>query len=251
MGTPGGHTYMVGQTNGRTVLDAARAALRLSGAGLSTNAPVGIVGYSQGGQSAGWAAQLASTYAPELKIKGVVAGGVPADLTKVAEFLDGSAFVSFALMAAMGLDRAYGELDLETFLNDKGTKLQADNANTCLLGLDGFGALAGTAFTSMDDWVTSNPLYTPAWQNRLNQNRLGASKPSVPVYQYHAEFDEIVPLDPALQLRSEWCAKGANVRYEKVSLSEHATGLVAGYPGALTWLTERFLGLPAIGNCGL
>lgn len=37
-------------------------------------------GYSGGGHAAGWAAQLANEYAPELNIIGAALGGVPADL---------------------------------------------------------------------------------------------------------------------------------------------------------------------------
>ena len=76
--------------------------------------------------AAGWAAELAPTYASELKIKGVAAGGVPGDLTKVADLLDGSPFVALALMASLGLDTAYGELSLENYLNDRGRKLVKD-----------------------------------------------------------------------------------------------------------------------------
>ena len=84
LGTPGLHTYVVGRSEGRAVLDMARAAIRLPGSGLSTNTPVGLMGYSQGGGAAGWAAELAGSYAPDLKIKGTAAGGIPGDLTAVA-----------------------------------------------------------------------------------------------------------------------------------------------------------------------
>lgn len=249
LGTPGDHTYMVGQSQGRAVLDAVRAAQRLPEAGLAANAPVGIMGYSQGGSSAGWAAQLAPTYAPELNIKGVAAGGVPADLAEVANFLDGSAFVAFALLAAMGLDAAYDDLDLDSYLNARGQDLLAKNSSVCIVSVDGFATFLDTAFSSVDDYVTTNPLATPVWQNRLGQQHLGATKPPMPVYQYHAEFDEIVPLEPAQELRDDWCAAGANVTWKTEPLTEHLSGLVTGYTGALTWMTARFVGVPTSGNC--
>ncbi len=56
LGTPGPHTYMVGQSMGHAVLDMARAAERLPGTGLGAGTPVGIWGYSEGGAAAGWAA---------------------------------------------------------------------------------------------------------------------------------------------------------------------------------------------------
>src|SRR5699024_268392 len=94
LGMPGGHTYVVGQSEGRALLDGVRAAQKLPGSGLSTSSPVGLMGYSQGGGAAGWAAELAGTYAPELKLRGTVAGGVPADLLAVAEFAEGGPFTA-------------------------------------------------------------------------------------------------------------------------------------------------------------
>ena len=51
-GTPGDPAYLVGRSAGRNVLDALRAAERIEGSGLSPDSPVGISGYSQGGQAA-------------------------------------------------------------------------------------------------------------------------------------------------------------------------------------------------------
>jgi hypothetical protein len=193
LGTPGLHTYMVGPAQGHAVLDIARAALRLPGTGLSSSTPVGLMGYSQGGGAAGWAAELAGSYAPDLDVKGSAVGGVPADLTATAEFLDGSPFVAFALLAALGLDTAYPELDLESYLNTRGRELVQTSQQLCLVSVDGFATLISVAFTRFDDYVTTNPLGTPPWQARLAETQLGKAAPSAPVLQYHALFDEIIP----------------------------------------------------------
>src|SRR5262249_45130266 len=157
---------------GKAVLDAARAAERLSGTGLSNANPVGVMGYSQGGTSAGWAAQLAPTYAPDLKLKGVVAGGVPADLSAVANFLDGGLAFAFALMAAVGYDAAYPGLNLDGYLNADGKALLANMQNICLVSVDGISGLVTTAFHHVSDYTTTNPLNTPQWQAKLNENKL-------------------------------------------------------------------------------
>lgn len=249
LGTPGLHTYMVGPAQGRAVLDMARAAQRLPGTGLSASTPVGLMGYSQGGGAAGWAAEIARSYAPDLNIKGSAIGGVPGDLTATAEFLDGSPFVAFALMAALGLDAAYPELNLENYLNDRGRELVARSQGLCLVSVDGFGTLINVAFTSLDDYVTTNPLGTPPWQARLAETKLGKAAPSAPVFQYHALADEIVPLPQAADLRRTWCTKGANVTWSILPLAEHALGIVEGPPLAIPWLAARFAGLPTFGNC--
>ena len=222
LGTPGLHTYMVGPAQGHAVLDMARAAQRLPGTGLSSATPVGLMGYSQGGGAAGWAAELAGSYAPDLKIKGSVLGGVPGDLAATAEFLDGTTFVAFALMAAIGLDAAYPELNLENYLNPRGQELIQTSQDLCLVDVDGFATLINTAFTSIDDYVTSNPLDAPAWQARLAGTKLGTAKPNAPVLQYHGAIDEIVPFPQASTLRRTWCDKGATVDWN-VLPAEHVT----------------------------
>jgi hypothetical protein len=202
------------------------------------------MGYSQGGGAAGWAAELASTYAPELKVKGSAIGGVPADLAATAEFLDGSPFVAFALMAALGLDAAYPELDLPKYLNDRGRALVQVGEQNCLASIDGFGSLLGeTALTKLDDYVTSNPLHTSAWKARLAEVQLGKRRPSAPMYQYHGLLDEIVPFDQAAAARRAWCDQGADITWEVLPV-EHALGIVLGPPLAVSWLAERFAGAP-------
>jgi Secretory lipase len=248
LGTPGLHTYMVGPSQGHAVLDMARAAQRLAGTGLSAATPVGLMGYSQGGGGAGWAAELAGSYAPELQVKGSAIGGVPGDLNATAQFLDGSPFVAFALMAALGLDAAYPELDLESYLNPRGQELVAASQDLCLVSVDGFGTLIDVAFTHIDDYVTTNPLDTPAWQARLDQNLLGRVRPSAPVFQYHALVDEIVPLGQAAALRRTWCNRGANVTWTTLP-GEHALGLVEGQAPAVSFMSARFAGTPVFGNC--
>ncbi|MEZ5180455.1 MAG: lipase family protein [Acidimicrobiales bacterium] len=251
LGTPGTHTYVVGRAEGYAVLDAARAAQRISGTGLSASSPVGVLGYSQGGGAAAWAAQLQPSYAAELRLKGVAAGGVPADLTEVADGIDGTPFVALALMASIGLDTAYPELHLASYLNDRGRQLLADANSVCLVSFDGVKTLVGTAFHDIDDYVTTNPLQTTPWKARLAENRLGSTKPTAPVFQYHALFDEMVAYPQAAQLRKDWCAKGANVTWATFPVAEHVLGIVQGQVPALDFLSARFAGLPAVSNCFL
>ena len=72
LGTPGRHPYLVGESEGRGVLDAARAAGQLPDA--DPGEQLAIFGYSQGGHGALWAGQLAPEWTPELELVGTVAG---------------------------------------------------------------------------------------------------------------------------------------------------------------------------------
>ncbi|WP_392891196.1 lipase family protein [Streptomyces sp. LN699] len=244
LGTPGTHTYTVGPSAGHAVLDAARAATRLPEAGLSADTPVGIMGYSQGGQASSWAAELHGSYAPELKVKGTATGGVPADLLKVSDFNNGSFGSGLIFMAAAGQDAAFPELRLDSYLNPAGKALVGGMKEGCVA----IDAIAGS-FKRISDLTTRDPLAQPDWQARLNQSRLGRTAPAAPVYQYHALGDELIPYAVGRQLRSDWCARGANVEFDTIWIGEHVSGVITQSLAAGNWLADRFAGRSTHANC--
>jgi pimeloyl-ACP methyl ester carboxylesterase len=237
-------TYITGQSEGPAVIDSVRAAQRLPAAGLSATAKVAFQGYSQGGGAALWAAEKQAAYAPELNLVGVAAGGVPGDLNAVADGLDGGIGFGFLAFAALGLDAAYPELHLDSYLNDTGrTELAKARQDACLPEL-----LLNYAFKKTSDFTTTNPLPTPAWQARLGQNELGSGTIRVPVFQYHAVADEIVAEPQAEALMRTYCAKGVRVTW-KTYVAEHAIGIVAGIDDAFAFIQDRIAGRPATSTC--
>ncbi|MFF4368653.1 lipase family protein [Streptomyces sp. NPDC001594] len=244
LGTPGLHTYTVGPSAGHAVLDAARAAIRLPEAGLGADTPVGIMGYSQGGQASGWAAELQGSYAPELKVKGTATGGVPADLMKVAAFNNGSYGAGLIFMAAAGQDAAFPELKLDSYLNPAGRSLVEGMKEGCVA----IDAIAGS-FKRISDLTTRDPLAQPDWRARLDQSRLGRTAPAAPVLQYHALGDELIPYAVGRQLRTDWCARGADLQFDTVLLGEHVSGVITHSPAAANWLADRFAGRATHPDC--
>ncbi|GHB73130.1 lipase [Streptomyces cirratus] len=244
LGTPGVHTYTVGPSAGHAMLDAARAALRLPEAGLPANTPIGIMGYSQGGQASSWAAELQGSYAPELQVKGTATGGVPADLMKVADFNNGSYGSGLIFMAAAGQDAAFPELKLDSYLNPAGKALVGGLREGCVA----IDAIAGS-FKRISDLTTRDPLAQPDWRARLAQSRLGGTAPAAPVYQYHALGDELIPYTVGRELRSEWCARGADVEFDTVWVGEHVSGVISHSLAAGNWLADRFAGRATHANC--
>ncbi len=131
-------SYIAGRDEGQAVLDIVRAAQQLPGASVSASAPVAIWGYSQGGQAAGWAGQIFKSYAPELDVIGVAAGGVPGNLKALAEFGEGSSASAFGLDSVIGLAYAYGSLvnpetELASILNEEGLKVVEKLKSECAI----------------------------------------------------------------------------------------------------------------------
>ncbi|WP_018658430.1 lipase family protein [Actinomadura flavalba] len=249
LGTPGPHPYIVGRAAGRNALDVVRAAQRLPEAGLDPAGPVAVAGYSQGGSTAGWAAELAGSYAPELNLKGVSAGGVPADPVAMGKFLDGGLGAGLMFMAGLGFDAAYPELNIDGALNDAGKKLKQDFQNLCLVSFDVVPALGATVFRRIADFSTRDILNDPAWKARFNENKLGTVKPTVPVFQSHAFVDQLVGFEQGDALHRDWCKLGTNLTWKTYGAAEHATGFLRAWPDAVNFLTDRFQDKPAKSNC--
>lgn len=70
LGAPGVHPYLIGRSEGRGVLDAARAARRLD---PRIGRTFVVMGHSEGGHAALFAAALAPRWTPELDFRGVTA----------------------------------------------------------------------------------------------------------------------------------------------------------------------------------
>ena len=87
LGTPGNHEFLNGREEGRAMLDVVRAARKVDG---SLGKRYAIAGHSQGGHAALWASSLASSWAPELKLRGTVAFAPASHLGEQADLLRAS-----------------------------------------------------------------------------------------------------------------------------------------------------------------
>ncbi|HCA86848.1 MAG TPA: lipase, partial [Streptomyces sp.] len=237
-------SYVVGAAMGPAVIDGVRAAQRLPEARLSADAPVVFRGYSQGGGAAMWAGQRQPEYAPELKVVGVVGGGVPADLTQVALSLEGKAGFGLLAYALIGLDNAYPELALDSYVNEKGrTEFAGMENDACTMEL-----LLGYQGGKLQDYTTRSPLLEPAWLRRVAENKLGGRPIGVPVLQYHATQDQLVAFPQARNLREQYCSQGVQVTW-KTWETDHITLVHRGNAEALEFMADRLAGEPAGSNC--
>lgn len=249
LGTVGVHTYMDRVSQGRATLDVVRAAQRLSGTGLSSTSPVGLMGYSQGGGAAASAVELASTYAPELRLKGAVVGAVPADLTKVATNLDGGLYSSFAFFALRGLAASY-DVDLSPYLNATG-RATSDRVETeCVFDLLN-NAFVKSSTLSYNGQPMSTLMAAEPFKSIVAAQRIGTIKPRVPVLVTHSALDDVIPYSVGKQMAKSWCGKGANVFFSTNIAPLHVGGIVPQTAEALPFFEARFLGLPQLSNCWL
>ncbi|WP_101606969.1 lipase family protein [Amycolatopsis sp. BJA-103] len=238
--------WTAGLNTAHGVLDGIRAAQRFAPARLNGAAtPTALMGYSGGALASQWANEIQPSYAPELKFAGVAAGGVPADMGYIARQIDGGPLSGVYIGAAVGLSRAYPEIDLATLLNARGKAAFAEVGKQCI---DQFSV--GQAFRRMADYVTVPELLdVPAVKRVIAENVMGGHEPGSPTYFYQGIFDELTPIPPVDKLVAKYCAAGVKIKYDRIPVGEHVTVAVQGAPGALAYVNDRLAGKPVPSSC--
>jgi hypothetical protein len=253
------HTYVNRIDEAHAVLDAVRAARTVPGTSVTAHSPVGLYGYSQGGGATAAAAELQSSYAPDVTLSGTYAGAPPADLTSVTKAIDGSELAGALGWSLNGFLQSDPDLKplAEAHLNDAGKAALTDLSTMCVAD-----ALFGYAYTKSSSWTTDGQSIsdiiasTPALQAFLDEQRIGTLKPSGPVRLATGVSDNLVPHAQARQLALDWCAKGADVTYKAVvlpsvgsALLNHFAPLLTDQGAAISWLTARLSGKQTASNC--
>ncbi len=248
LGMVGVHTYMGRQVQGHVVLDSLRAAQSLDHPDIPKSGPVAITGYSQGGAAAASAAEMWHEYAPELDLKGVVAGAVPADLVLTCRLLDGGPYFGFMGYAIAGLAEDYG-IDVTAFLNDQGKEVIGKITEQCL-----FESLRTYAFTksrtltadgrSMGKMLREEPFATLVREQRLGED----TWPRIDSMLIHSRLDDVVPFEAGRARAERWVSQGARVRVAPGVAPTHAAAALTSYPAAFGFLHSRFTGKPMRAN---
>lgn len=147
LGTPGPHPYLLGLSQARGILDMVRAARALH---PELSPMVALVGHSQGGQAALFAAHHRD-WTPELTVRGVAAIAPPSQLKALVlngagypQPNEGFAFTPLFLTGAIAADPS---IDPAQVLTDAAYALWPHAEIRCRVGLsmtDSWGGLAGT-----------------------------------------------------------------------------------------------------------
>lgn len=226
------------------VLDGIRAALRFGPAGFSRSTPVGMWGYSGGGFATTVAAQLHRSYAPELKFTGIAVGGAPGDIRAVYHAANDSQYGGALALLFIGLDRAFPEAHLHRHLNAAGRRVMAASQTDCLLD-----AAARHPLLDFSEHISATGLkrfLDVQWQNSPLKLR---GTPAAPIHVYHAVDDDLVPFAPARELVRRYCGAGATVDFQAAPVGGHFGEAALGGIGAMSYLADRFAGVPAPNTC--
>ena len=247
LGTPGTHTYVAREEQGRATLDMARAAANLEGDSLDASNPVGLMGYSQGGGAAAAAAELAGSYAPDLNLKGSAIGAPTADLVAVGENIDGTLYNAFALFAVLGLATAE-HIDPEPFLNEDGRALASEVEDACVFDLFDYAHQDTSQFTASGQKL-SELLEEEPFASAADEQRIGRLKPNAPVVINHSTGDDVIPYRSGKQLGSDWCDQGTRVTFNAGLTPTHVGGFLPHIEKSMYFFEKRFAGYNQLNSC--
>ncbi|KAK6465390.1 secretory lipase-domain-containing protein [Scheffersomyces coipomensis] len=252
--------FTAGRQAGHAVLDSIRAALNSGNfTGVQEDAQVTAWGYSGGSLASGWAAALQPDYAPELtdSIIGVAVGGFVTNITETVIAQDGKLLAGLIPSGINGLMHEYPELN--TYVR---SEINPDKLQDFLLGgtycmLPSLLHFTEHHFFSGDNEYFENGYGVfddPIVVNILNENTLALHNnteiPTVPLFIYQGELDDVVPIDNTYRTYNNWCAWGANsIEFSPDLVNGHISEFALGAPAALAWLTDRYEGKPTVKGC--
>lgn len=245
LGTPGRHPYIVGDSEARGTIDIVRAARNLSS---DVSADYVVWGHSQGGHAAMFSLHDAATWAPELHLKGVVAGAPPSQLNIVYDFLVTSPYKYYLLMVAAGINAAYGntEAPLGDVLNAQGLTMVNEVDNGCTGYLSGItnGVNVQDLMVKQADG-TYNPISNPTWGQLIAaQDPANFKTPAnTPLLIIHGGADQQIPTISSALLAGQLCKTGQGLERWVYPGQSHAGVIAPSLNDMITWITDRFNGV--------
>ena len=248
LGTPGTHPYLVGISEGRSVLDSVRAARQL--AGRAAGDRFVVWGHSQGGQAALFTGKLARGYAPELHLLGIAAAAPASELANL--FNDDLATPAGKVLTAYTLyswSRVYGA-PLAPVLGPLQLADVDRIAATCNENLEGeiglgIDALSlPTQFLKVADITKISP-----WRGLIALNTPTPPIGAYPIFLAQGTADTIVPYKVTENYLGELCRAGNPVEFDLMPGVSHTLAGFSSAPLAVEWMGGRFAGLPAPNTC--
>jgi pimeloyl-ACP methyl ester carboxylesterase len=241
------HPFLVGETAAYNVLDAARAARALPGLDLASETT--IWGHSQGGHAAAWAAQLAPSYAPDLRISGVILRAPAAEPGLIlAAATSGEAaptpLTGYIVTLVYAWSHVYPEAAAAPAL------MPAALAKIDLVTRECVPAIAA-AYNDrpLADYVDAAVLNGPPWDNLLERNAAGRQPISAPVLVVQGTADLLVPATTTEAFVQRLCRLGSDVQLNRYPEVGHGAVISAAMRDMLTWAADRRNGSPASSTC--
>jgi len=247
LGGPGPHPYLVWEAEGRSVLDAVRAALA-SRPGQIANAVI-VTGQSQGSGAALGTANIARDYAPDVNLLGAVATGV------VTAFPDspykapagasaGGGAPHYTILGMVGGGLRDDAPAVDQLVSERGRPLLDEARRACSPEVS---ALARKLSVDMQG-AFAVPLDTLA-AYRLPVTEMKSVRMAMPLLLGTGLADRVIPPQYQFGAVAALCAAGNAVTWKQYGGIGHNGSVNAAFDDALAFARARLAGQAVPGNC--
>ena len=244
LGTPGIHPYLVGESEGRGVLDIVRAAQQIEEAHAGNRAVVW--GNSQGGHATLFAAEIAAKWAPDIELLGVIPSDPVSELEVLVEAqADIADARGLPWMLTVAYEAMYSGLNLEDVYDAEtlGAIAGLVDQEACVVPfLEAARDVENAGFVA-------NPADLPSWRERLVENSPGYERSDMPILLLQGSDDAIVPQHITDALFDRLCETGSQTDYRVFEGFGHGASYVLNFDTMLEWTNARFAGEAASDTC--
>jgi acetyl esterase/lipase len=246
LGTDGIHPYLIGESEGRAVLDSVRAARHLTNGGASNR--FAVWGHSQGGHAALFTGEIAARYSPELELVGVAAA---APATYLVELFDDDESTEQDLLAMALLSWArLQNVSPATIVEPAVMSAFNKTARDCLTSIAQFETLENDEKPLQNEkFFKFDPSKTEPWKGIMVRNSPGQAPAGAPVFIAQGTADTTVDPQVTKRFAKALCAQGVRVTFVELPGVSHIFVARDSAPTAISWMNDRFRGAPAPSVC--
>ena len=253
------HHYMVGELEGRAVLDSVRALKHLPASrGRLDLGSVFFAGYSQGGQAAFWADKIASSYAPEIKDKGVIGFGpvmsvkeTLADVTHGANINWFGPYVLYSYRDYYHTDYPLENILVPHFLATLDTDVPAHCIETDIShwGRKPDGVYTPEFLQTLSSGQWAGTPYA-SFGADMDKNEVGALSTSSAKRINGGTMDNVVlPAQQAAAFNTLCHSSTGPVQLAEYQGATHYDTMVRSFSDNVSWMHAIIAGLPQASNC--
>jgi alpha-beta hydrolase superfamily lysophospholipase len=233
LGTAQPHPYLIGASEGRSIIDSVRAARNLDPV-LSLQ--YAVDGHSQGGQGALFANQLAPSYDGALVLKGTASIAPVSNADVFAPIIPGTPGQGYLVMGLFGLSAVDATVNPATLLAAPAKLKTPVLATGCLLEI-----LAAYAPLSATQLLVGGALPAAVVAKLKHYINPAQTAPSAPMLIVQGTDDEAVPYFITHDyLLPELCAYHQPVNFVAVAGATHDTAVTQTASQVADWIAARF-----------
>jgi alpha-beta hydrolase superfamily lysophospholipase len=233
LGTALPHPYLVGASEGRSMIDSVKAARNLD---PSLSAQYVLTGHSQGGQGALFANQLAPSYDGNLVLRGSAVIAPVSNVDLLAPLIPGTPGQGYLVMGLYGLSAVDPGFNPASVLSPPAKAKTSVLQTGCL-----YEILAAYAPLTANQLLVGGALPAPVVTELAQYDNPGRSATSAPVLVVQGTDDDAVPYDiTADALIPQLRAYPQPVQFVPIQGATHDSAVTLSVGLVDNWIAARF-----------